>query len=490
MSNPPQQTCIFVLGMHRSGTSALGGALHAAGVLMGKKLVDAAQDNPKGFFEPKRIISFNDGKLLPALKRNWKSIETLPQGWETRPELAALKQEAIALIRDEYGDAQLFGIKDPRICLLAPFWFGVMAELGIRSVAVLPYRHPLEVAGSLQSRDEFTTQQGLALWAEHVIAAEYHSRDMPRAFISYAALLENPMPVLEKIAHLCAVSWPENEGQIQEKLQHFLERKLQHHANADHAGLKDMPRALTSLAELYAQAAQQASEPQDVQQKIDVAASEYRILKDYMLDAYKLHWIEPAQLFADHGEGFGGAEKWAQGISNQSEPQTLVFHLGEQAGTLQMLRFDPLPEPCVVEVLSAKGITLEGKIDLLAHMSGNASARQGNILFFETDDPQIYFRPKDAGLLTQCRQLEITLRILMHGDAVRAAAVSAAQMASTVRNLQSAVHLKSQQLEATEREAEQLQAELVKIYTSHTWQYTRPLRWFLRKIRRMIRHAA
>ena len=44
-------TALVVLGMHRSGTSALAGMLHHLGVALGDRLMKATLDNPRGYWE-------------------------------------------------------------------------------------------------------------------------------------------------------------------------------------------------------------------------------------------------------------------------------------------------------------------------------------------------------------------------------------------------------------------------------------------------------
>ena len=60
---------LLVLGMHRSGTSAVAGALRLAGVDLGADLMAPAADNPKGFFEHAGVVAIHD-RLLQALGRS------------------------------------------------------------------------------------------------------------------------------------------------------------------------------------------------------------------------------------------------------------------------------------------------------------------------------------------------------------------------------------------------------------------------------------
>ncbi len=56
---------VVILGMHRSGTSAVAGFLAKAGFFAGEDadLLAAAEDNPKGFFERADVNALNDNFL-------------------------------------------------------------------------------------------------------------------------------------------------------------------------------------------------------------------------------------------------------------------------------------------------------------------------------------------------------------------------------------------------------------------------------------------
>ena len=57
---------VIVLGMHRSGTSAMAGLLHNNNVIMGRDedfVPKPMKENPKGFFENNRFRKLNDRVL-------------------------------------------------------------------------------------------------------------------------------------------------------------------------------------------------------------------------------------------------------------------------------------------------------------------------------------------------------------------------------------------------------------------------------------------
>jgi len=185
------KTAIVILGSDRSGTSALAGILHILGICMGKALLPPAEDNPKGFYENKDITEFNDLKLLPAIKSSWDDISPI----HSRVINELLKRndliaEAINIIERHYSDEIIFGFKDPRVANLFPFWERVLKILDIGIKIIIPYRDPIEVALSLQKRNNFSIEKGLLLWAKRSLYAEYYSRNYKRVFINYDDLLE------------------------------------------------------------------------------------------------------------------------------------------------------------------------------------------------------------------------------------------------------------------------------------------------------------
>ena len=53
----------MVLGMHRSGTSAITKGLEVLGVNLGDNLLPPKDDNPKGFFEDRDLVNLNERVL-------------------------------------------------------------------------------------------------------------------------------------------------------------------------------------------------------------------------------------------------------------------------------------------------------------------------------------------------------------------------------------------------------------------------------------------
>ena len=147
--------CILILGMHRSGTSALTGTLNLMGIPLGSELMPAYADNPKGFFENEKIWRLNQ-KLLESCNSTWEDPFLYGVDWYHDKNLDEFGKTITRLITEEFSTVQIFGIKDPRMCILFPFWNSILKSLNIRTICILCLRHPFEVAASLKTRNNFS----------------------------------------------------------------------------------------------------------------------------------------------------------------------------------------------------------------------------------------------------------------------------------------------------------------------------------------------
>lgn len=188
---------ILVLGMHRSGTSALTRVIGHLGAALPLDPMPETVDNPRGYWESRSIARFNN-RLLESAGTRWNGDGPLPPGWFADPARAADRAEAAALLESAFGGAPVLVLKDPRLCRLLPFWREVLEAGAIEPLAVVALRDPGEVARSLQARlgdaafrpaAVAALERGLLLWLRYVLEAESWSRDMPRTVIDYPSLV-------------------------------------------------------------------------------------------------------------------------------------------------------------------------------------------------------------------------------------------------------------------------------------------------------------
>jgi GT2 family glycosyltransferase len=182
------------MGMHRSGTSAVTGALQAAGLYgweIGEEM-GPALDNPLGFAERRDVVDIDD-RMLGALGWTWDAPAVDPL--DEPPSLDPMVAELSDLLSSRFRTNQPWIIKDPRICLLLPWWRRALDDPFISVVVV---RDPNEVARSLAARNGFSLPLGMALWGayhRHLVSA---LAGLPAVVVNYGALTEDPLPVLSE----------------------------------------------------------------------------------------------------------------------------------------------------------------------------------------------------------------------------------------------------------------------------------------------------
>ena len=209
-STPPPGTrrAVVVLGMHRSGTSAVAGCLHRLGVDFGPRLMPATKDNVRGYYEHIDIVNLHD-RLLLALGGSWDETLPLPLGTLSNDTLTApYRAELLALLQRDLPTAPLWGIKDPRLCRLLPWWEPVWAATSTQPLYVIVRRQPSEVAASLARREGFSAGKSHLLWLWHLVEAERGSRSGPRVFIDFKEFLTDWQAALEPVRAALGVPWP------------------------------------------------------------------------------------------------------------------------------------------------------------------------------------------------------------------------------------------------------------------------------------------
>ena len=150
-------------------------------------LVPPELDNPAGYWESASLVAAND-EILAALGGTWSAPPHMDPGWETRPDLDALRPRAAALAASVLA-APRWVWKDPRACLTLPFWLPMLDR---RIAIVLVQRNPLEVATSLEARDGFPVPLGLALWERYVRSALAAAAGLPVCITRYEELVVDP----------------------------------------------------------------------------------------------------------------------------------------------------------------------------------------------------------------------------------------------------------------------------------------------------------
>jgi glycosyltransferase involved in cell wall biosynthesis len=212
--------------MHRSGTSAVAGALGLLGCELPRHLYQADVGNEKGYFEPARLIDLDD-ELLASAGLRWDDWQEFPPGWPDPSVVLEFRRRMAALIDEEFTSS-LMVIKEPRICRLLPILTGALKDLGIEPRFVLPYRDPVEVALSMASRGGYAMEHGFLLWLRYLLDAERGSREFTRTFLPYDLFLTDWRPHIDRLEHQLGLALPRRTREGGSEIDQFLEPRLKH----------------------------------------------------------------------------------------------------------------------------------------------------------------------------------------------------------------------------------------------------------------------
>ena len=187
---------VVVVGMHRSGTSAVTGAIGALGfnAVSAEDRLSPDQSNPE-HWESLSILLHNDA-ILAHFGGTWDAPPQLPEGWETDRGLPD-QTAASELLAAAYPHPGPSVWKDPRVCLLLPYW---REAFQAPMAAVLVWRGPLAVARSLRRRNGMSVPYGVALWERYNRSAIANLARTDVYVLDYDAMVENPEASLSGLA--------------------------------------------------------------------------------------------------------------------------------------------------------------------------------------------------------------------------------------------------------------------------------------------------
>ena len=324
---------VVILGMHRSGTSAVARCLESSGVYLGppEAMIGPSVDNPKGFFELTSIVAMHE-QLLAALDRGWDSSVAMPPEWWTLPEAAPFFDDARRVLDSTFAGQTLWGWKDPRTCLALPLWQQVLAERGTDVRYVLVCRNPLDIAASLQKRNGFTPDKSIALYVLYMLHAFYHTRDARRSVVFYEQWLGNGQDELDRV--LQELDLPSPDASVRERLAQQVDPTLAHNRTSE----AETDRRLTGVGRRVHELTRQMTGDNDGG---GAAAELASLLGDYeSFSPLISSQVEPA------GPSMAQVFDFTEGAAAETRSVSVHLHGGGQVRTYVF----PLPWPTATHI--------------------------------------------------------------------------------------------------------------------------------------------
>jgi GT2 family glycosyltransferase len=224
---PPK--IIFILGMHRSGTSALCHTLHDFGVFFGHSFLETLSDvNPLGFWEHKTCVDINE-QILELLDLQWYDIRQVQDNWWQDRKFNKIKNKIRQFIATDFAENNLIGLKDPRLCRVFPVWRDALQNSTCELSVVLLYRNPEEVALSLHKRDALARDYSYLLWILYVLEAEKYATGLPVVRFTFDQLLSDWSILYKLITEQLSCELDADIKAIGSKLERHLLKKHKHH---------------------------------------------------------------------------------------------------------------------------------------------------------------------------------------------------------------------------------------------------------------------
>lgn len=210
---------VIVIGMHRSGTSALTGCLNLMGYNVGTQPMGKnPNENPKGFFEDYNMFRLNED-MLEYMHGKWHIPPNTILG-DLPHQLRDFDERAKATLANAFPE-EPWAWKDPRTCLLIPYWLQFIKN----PVFIVNSRSPADIARSLQKRNSFSFDKGIRLWSVYMYCALRAIQHYPVYYVYYNTLFSNDHSALHDLAE-----WLNEPGITvpDDKISEFLDIKLRH----------------------------------------------------------------------------------------------------------------------------------------------------------------------------------------------------------------------------------------------------------------------
>ena len=271
---------VFIVGMHRSGTSALAGLLHRVGFAMPQTdLIPATEGNPRGHWESK-VLYQNNNRLLKELGSSWQQATNFPPGLSDSEPCCQWRQQMLEFFANSLQVDSAVILKDPRFSLLG-FAMAPWLTSGIFDpVFLMCLRHPAEVAHSLWKRDEMPTIKACRLWISYVLSAQKLCRNQVHRIILYDHLVDNTLDVLSGCVQLITTSL--EFAQNYDFAVSSVEPALRHWNAADlmpdfTESLHEYPTELSLSLRLFSLLAESTTISSQLSLEIDMLAMEWEI---------------------------------------------------------------------------------------------------------------------------------------------------------------------------------------------------------------------
>jgi hypothetical protein len=183
---------IFIIGMHRTGSSLLSNCLISNGFSIGKSVnKDKDWQNPNGYFENDKFTDIHD-QLLKYNNSAWNKISTMQMLFNDQH-----IQEYQELLRNEFDNNIMILIKDPRLTFFVDFLRRVCVDYDYYFIFLT--RNKVECCTSLSTAQHKNYKEAENLYD---ITHEFYNKDQ-MIKIKHRDILYQNDKTMKRIAEYC-----------------------------------------------------------------------------------------------------------------------------------------------------------------------------------------------------------------------------------------------------------------------------------------------
>lgn len=269
---------ICILGMHRSGTSAVSRSINLLGAFLGEDtdFVTPLSDNPKGYWERSDIVNFH-GRLMDHMKHSWDTALPLSDKWQKSEKVKPFRSELVGFIKDKFTDHELWAFKDPRLSLVLPLWKDALDELGIHFSTVFVIRNPFDVAKSLKKRDGFSYDKSFGIWFNYNITAWQNLSEHAYVLIHYDRLIQDWESELRRCCDTLCIDWPKDDSLLRREMNLFIRADMRHSISTiNDLRTSNVPGPVIELYELLVNVMESSQPEYKINSDVQKLASEFK----------------------------------------------------------------------------------------------------------------------------------------------------------------------------------------------------------------------
>ncbi len=219
---------VCISGMERSGTSMVSRIVNLLGVYLGGRddLIMETEYNKKGCWENKSLLKISD-EILARFGGDTHHMPDFPEGWVDDPRIADLEVEARKTIEREFSNKDVWGWKDPRCCLVMPFWQKLLPDMEY----VICIRNPVDVGNSLVSLNAVSSYAEAArVWHMYTSNIIRYTAGKRRILVFYEDFMgKDSMQAIGRLAKFLGPEYVKRMKKASSEIETFITKGLQHH---------------------------------------------------------------------------------------------------------------------------------------------------------------------------------------------------------------------------------------------------------------------